>query len=99
MVRIPLPPAPEGLDAGIADYVRVLREHGVHTFESCDGEHPDHVFPEPTIRFAGTFAEGFHALSVALQHRFPVRALRRYWTVTDGEPTGPDWELSFWGSR
>jgi hypothetical protein len=89
---------PSGLDPGIESYVRVLREHGVETFESCEAG-PGHVFPEPTIRFAGTFGEGFRALAVALEHRFPVRALRRYWRVSDGEPTGPDWELSFWPER
>jgi hypothetical protein len=89
---------PSGLDPGIAPYVRVLREHGVETFESCEGG-SGHVFPEPTVRFAGGVPEGFRALAVALEHGFPVRSLRRYWRVSKGEPTGPDWELSFWTKR
>jgi hypothetical protein len=97
VLRPALLPATE-LDPGVAEYVNVLREHGVHTFESCEGG-PGHAFPEPTIRFAGQMPEGFRALAVALEHRFPVRALRRYWRVSDGEPTGPDWELSFWSKR
>jgi hypothetical protein len=93
-VRPALPPA-AGLDPGIAEYVSVLRAHGVETFESCEGSE-GHVFPEPTVRFAGQREEGFRALAVALEHGFPVRAVRRYWRVLDGEPSGPDWELSFW---
>ena len=94
---VPLP-QPTGLDPGIAEYVRVLRENGVETFESCESG-PGHVFPEPTVRFAGQIPEGFRALAVALEHGFPVRALRRYWRVSGGEPTGPDWELAFWSKR
>ena len=86
---------PPGLDPGIAPYVKTLRAAGIETFESCEGG-PGHAFPEPTIRFRGERDEGLRALAVALQHRLPVRALRRYWRVIDGEPVGPDWELSFW---
>jgi hypothetical protein len=96
-IRSALPPAVD-LDPGIREYVDVLRAHGIDTFESCEGG-PGHVFPEPTVRFAGQLPEGFRALAVALEHRFPVRALRRYWRVSDGEPTGPDWELAFWSKR
>ena len=52
--------------------------------------------PEPTVRFAGGREEGFRALAVALRHRFPVQAVRRYWAVIDGEPSGPNWEMTFW---
>ena len=89
--RLPLP-APHGLDPGIAEVVRLLREYGVETFESCEGG-PGHAFPEPTIRFAGQREEGFRALAAALENGFPVRAIRRYWVVIDGEPCGPDWEI------
>jgi hypothetical protein len=83
------------LDPGIAVYVGLLDAAGVETFESCDGG-PGHAFAEPTIRFHGERGEGFRALAVALQHRLPVRGLRRYWQVSDqGEPEGPHWELTF----
>ena len=82
------------LDEGIAEYVRILRRAGVETFESCEGG-PGHARPEPTIRFHGERAEGFRALSVAIQHGLPVSDLRRSWSVEDGEPTGPHWELAF----
>jgi hypothetical protein len=46
--------------------------------------------------FAGQRSEGFRALAVAMDHGLPVRAIRRYWAVNDGEPCGPDWEMAFW---
>jgi hypothetical protein len=83
-----------GLDPGIAAIVATLRGAGVETFESCEGG-PGHAFPEPTVRFYGHRDEGYRALAVALGAGLGVRALRRYWDVTDGEPTGPHWELVF----
>lgn len=83
------------LDPGIAGYVEVLVMHGVETFESCQGGE-GHCFPEPTIRLSGQRPAGFRALSVAQDHAMPVSALRRCWSIEDGEPTGPHWELVFW---
>lgn len=34
-------------------------------------------------------------MGVALEAQFPVYALRRYWSIEDGEPVGPYWELVF----
>jgi hypothetical protein len=81
------------LDAGIVPAVRILRENGVETFESCEGG-AGHAFYEPTIRFHGGHAEGFRALAVALQHGLTVCELRRYYVLIDGEPTGPHWEMT-----
>jgi hypothetical protein len=92
-LRVPLPAA-SGLDPGIAPYVRVLREHGVETFESCEGTE-GHSYSEPTVRFFGQPEEGFRALAVALEHGFPVAAIRRFWDVYDREPRGPYWEITF----
>ena len=83
------------MDAGIAQYVDVLDAAGIETFESCQGG-DGHCYPEPTIRFAGQRGEGFRALAAALDHGLPVRAVRRYWAVIEGEPSGPDWEITFW---
>jgi hypothetical protein len=83
-----------GLDRGIADAVRVLRDAGVETFESCQGGE-GHAFPEPTVRFCGEVSEGFRALAAAMEASLPVAELRRVWTVQDGEPVGPQWELVF----
>lgn len=84
----------DGLDDGIKAVVIVLREHGVETIESCQGG-SGHAFPEPTVRFCGGKAEGYRALSVALQCGLKVAELRRVWPVLDLEPTGPWWEMTF----
>jgi len=83
------------LDPGIAPAVAVLREHGIETFESCEGG-GDHAYPRPTVRFYGDRSEGFRALAVVLgKYNLCVSELRRVWPVQDGEPTGPWWELTF----
>lgn len=82
------------LDKRIEPLVTLLRNNGVETFESCEGG-PGHAYPEPTIRFYGGRSEGFRALAIAQQHALPVCALRRTWPITDGEPIGPWWEMTF----
>src|ERR1700734_2093573 len=74
--------------------VEILSTNGVEPFESCKGG-TGHAFYEPTIRFHGSHGEGFRALSVALQHGLKVCELRRYYSVEDGEPVGPHWEMTF----
>lgn len=84
-----------GIDPGIVRAVRLLRDAGVETFESCQGG-AGHSFPAPTVRFGGNRAQGWKALSVALDYGLRVRWVRRYWRVTpEGEPTGPEWEIVF----
>lgn len=82
------------IDKGILDYVKLLRENGVETYESCEGGN-GHAFFEPTVRFHGSRAEGFRALSVALQSDLRVAELKRIWVINDGEPTGAWWEMTF----
>jgi hypothetical protein len=60
------------LDKGIAFYVRILRDSGIETFESCEGG-KGHSYPEPTIRFFGGQGQGFKALCVAQEHALPIR--------------------------
>jgi hypothetical protein len=86
------------LDKGISQEVWILRKNGVETNESCQGGQ-GHPFPEPTIRFAGGRAEGFRVLGIALQHGLKVSELRRIWPIIDGEPTGPEWEMTFHSPR
>jgi hypothetical protein len=83
------------LDREISYAVFVLWSAGIETYESCRGGE-GHCFPEPTIRFAGGQEEGLRAVSIALRHRLPVFNLRRFWTVLEGELTGPGWELTFY---
>jgi len=84
----------DDLDPGVRRYVEVLAAAGIETFESCEGGE-GHSFPAPTVRFYGQRNEGFRALAVALQHALPVTDLRRVWSIEDGEPVGPNWELTF----
>lgn len=82
------------LDGGIRYAVLVLRRGGIDTYESCEGGE-GHAFLEPTVRFNGTRAEGWRALTVALENGLPVYALRRVWSCSEGEPNGPFWEMTF----
>lgn len=82
------------LDRKISYAVKVLRDAGVETFESCEGGE-GHAFLEPTVRFFGGSAEGLRAVAVALQHGLPVGEVRRFWSVIAGELTGPQWEITF----
>ena len=82
------------LDSGISDAVERLNAVGIETFESCEGGR-GHAYPEPTIRFHGEQPEGLRALAAALEKGLGVTALRRVWTIQDGEPTGPWWEMTF----
>ena len=86
------------LDRFISYAVMRLREGGIETFESCEGG-KGHSFPEPTIRFWGNHMTGFRALAVASDFGLPISAVRRCWSVQDGEPVGPDWEMTFVRSR
>lgn len=83
------------LDPGIRRYVLILLRGGVETYESCQGG-DGHAFFEPSVRFSGGPAAGFHALSVAMTYGLPVAELRRFWSMQDGEPRGPQWEMTFW---
>src|SRR5882724_4370176 len=93
-LRMPSEPPLENLDQGIRLMVQVLAQNGVETFESCEGGE-GHAFHEPTVRFHGSHAEGFRVLSIALQHGLKVCELRRYYSIEDGEPVGPHWEMTF----
>lgn len=83
------------LDHWISYAVKVLRDAGIETYESCDGS-KGHSYREPTVRFHGINADGFRALAVVQTFGLPVHALRRVWSISNGEPTGPYWELTFW---
>jgi hypothetical protein len=83
------------LDEGIRHYVCVLRSQGIETCQSCEGGH-GHSYPEPTIEFHGGPAEGPRAVAVALCYGLPIAELRRVWSITDGEMTGPLWAMTFY---
>ena len=84
----------KALDPGIREVVRILREEGVFTIESCQsGE--GHAYPEPCVRIGGNSSDGYYALSVAISYGMPIDELRRVWSVDDGELVGPDWWMTF----
>jgi hypothetical protein len=82
------------LDRWISYAVKVLRDSGIETFESCQGG-KGHAFNDPTVRFHGGPADGFRAFAAAIEVGLPVYALRRFWAVSDGELCGPCWEMVF----
>ena len=82
------------LDRGIEREVEILVEGGIETYESCEGG-TGHNYPEPTVRFHGERSEGFKALAIALQNDLKPSSLRRIWEIVDGEPAGPEWEMTF----
>jgi hypothetical protein len=82
------------LDAGIRHAVLVLRRGGVETFESCEGG-VGHALPEPTIRFHGNAWAGHKAFAVAMEEGLAVLAVRRSYSVIDGNLEGPWWEMTF----
>ena len=83
------------LDCGISGVVEMLWGVDIDTYESCEGGE-GHSYTRPAVRFRGSMADGFLALSRALELGLPVWELRRFWFVNENnEPEGPDWELSF----
>jgi len=85
------------LDRWISYAVKVLRDGGVQTYESCEGG-KGHSCVEPTVRFHGKAGEGFRALNIAQQFSLPIRSLRRIRTTDFSEPNRTDWELTFHSS-
>ena len=82
------------LDDGIKEYVEVLAENGIETYQSCEGGE-GHSYPEPIVCFYGEISEGFRALAIAIENDLPVDELRQFWSIQDKQPVGPDWALTF----
>lgn len=82
------------IDPGILPIVKILFEEGIETYESCQGG-KGHPYPEPTVRFHGSIAEGWRALYVALAYDLHPTNLKRIYSIQDKEPVGPTWEITF----
>lgn len=82
------------VDPGIRESVRILREHGIETTESCEGTR-GHSYPEPTVCFTGTQAVGLKALAIALEYGLCPARLERVYSVENGEIMSTDWRLIF----
>jgi hypothetical protein len=76
------------LDRWISFAVKVLREAGIETHGSCQGG-PGHSYPEPVVSFHGTNAEGYRAVTAAMNYGLPIRSLNRVWSMVHGELKGP----------
>jgi hypothetical protein len=81
------------LDLGIRPIVALLRAHHIETVESCEGG-TGHCFPVPTVRFSGDRTIGFRAFALATEHGYAIADLKRCWSIVDGEPVGPEWEMT-----
>lgn len=83
------------VDDGIRPALRVMVAGRFETYESCQGG-PGHAYTEPTIRFHGDRGEGFRALAWLRAYGIEPTTIRRMWTIQEGEPHGPEWEITFW---
>jgi hypothetical protein len=83
------------IDEGIKYELRILRDNGIETTESCQGGQ-GHPFPVPTIRFCGIYSDGLKAVSIAMMYGLKVKDLRRVWHLDGGELVGPEWEMTFY---
>jgi hypothetical protein len=84
------------IDLGIVRAVKILRDAGIATIESCEGGE-GHSYPEPTIKFAGGREVGWAAISALMTFALPIRRLGQMWTFQESAPTGPHWFVTFWG--
>lgn len=84
----------DALDPKIKPIVVLLNENGIETYESCQGG-IGHAFPMPTVRFHGERSEGFRVLAIAQANGLHLAEMRRFWSINDGEPVGPSWEITF----
>jgi hypothetical protein len=82
------------LDPGIAQVVESFNDAGIQTAESCEGGE-GHSYERPTVVLLGDAADGWRALAVCKDLRFPVRSLERIWFIRGGEPIGPTWHVTF----
>lgn len=83
------------LDPGIRRYVKIIRDIGVETIQSCQGRdnpgwHPDIDGPHhgdwPYITFDAAPADMFIALGAALKEGLPVRSIEQSWFIYPENP-------------
>lgn len=91
----------ERLDPGIVRILRIFREHGIETCQSCEGPNgmqPEgrhgegHCYPYPTIDILG---EPWKALDVANTHDSQVDQISEIFGVRDGRPVEHFWRIEF----
>ena len=82
------------LDPGIERAVLFLRNNGIETFESCEGGE-GHAYIEPTVRFHGQYDSLLKAAGLLIHYDFPLKSVRRYYSVLWNELVGPYNEVTF----
>lgn len=89
------------IDKGIVKAVRILRDNGVDTFESCEGKGDgryfgeEHCFPEPTIRFHGDAYECIRVLDMCKKSNLAVLGTRLCFERVDDILDKPFGEVVF----
>lgn len=91
----------EPLDPGIVRVVRILKDHGVETCQSCEG--PEGVQPEGqhgvghSYHYATVdiYGDPWHALSVANNHGIQVDQISEIFSIRDGRPVEHFWRVQF----
>ena len=87
------------VDLGIVRGVKILKDAGFTTIESCEGG-KGHYYAEPTIQFVGSHATGWAAMAELMTYGLPIRRLGQMWTFDhsygQGHPTGPEWFITFY---
>lgn len=91
----------ELLDPGIVRIVRIFKEHGVETQQSCEGPEGmqtkgrhgvGHCYRAPTIEIIG---EPWKALDVANNYAAQVDTISEVFEVRDGRPVQHFWRIEF----
>ena len=88
----------EGLDPEIEWMVNLLREEGIETIYSCQGGE-GHLEDSPMIQFEGAIGDQWHALAVCDHWGLPLLQIKQSWSIYDGQPHGPKWELWFYDTK
>jgi hypothetical protein len=81
----------ERIDPGIARVVRILKEHGVGTCQSCQGG-DGHSYRHPTVDIYG---EPWKALDIANNYGIRVDTISQHFSIREGNPVEYFWRVEF----
>jgi hypothetical protein len=81
----------ETLDPGIVRILRIFKDHGIETCQSCEGG-PGHSYEHPTIDVLG---EPWKALDIANTYAAQVDTVSEIFGIRDGRPVEHFWRIEF----
>lgn len=81
----------EALDRGIIRPVRILKEDGVETCQSCEGG-DGHCYEYPSVDILG---QPWRALDLCNTYGLPVHTVSHQFSIREGEPVENVWRLEF----